>query len=143
MLETLKQWQLKRRMTRTIKDSFADHRGMAATVWPLLPASSPTERAQVARAAHQWLAAQLPYTATPYGISRYQIRIGYVQMEGTTRTFLSQDGFPPFNRAEAPGIFEQVHDHICTRDLAAFPQLTTLELYLLSYGDLLKPAFEE
>jgi hypothetical protein len=143
MLEGLRQWRTRRRIAKTATQSLADHRGVAAATWPLTATATAAERAAVAAAAEHWLAEQLPFTATPHGLSRYQIRLGYAAMDGITRTHLGIDGFPPFSRLDAPTAFAALHDKLYQRDLSQYPTLTTVEVYLLSYGDLLKPLYDE
>jgi hypothetical protein len=143
MLEGFKQWRLKRRILKTATESLAEHKGIAGKGWDATASMTPAARATLAQEVRTWLVEQLPYTATPHGLSRYHVALGYSCMHGQERTYLGQDPFTPFNRADALQTFDQVHEHICTINLTRFPTMTTLEAYLLSYGDLLKPLYDE
>ena len=141
MLEALKQWRLKRRMKQAITTAINDHRAIIAKGWTYTTATTSDDRARIADEAQAWLASQLPYAATPHGISRYAVSIGFAAMDGAHRTYLGQNQFPPFNRLEAMDAFEQVRSAIQALDLTTMPTITTLEVYMLSYGNALKNAF--
>ena len=86
-------------------DLAAAHKGYAAKVWPLTPATT-TERAHVTTEARAWLARQLSGTATPYGITLSVVGLGFVQMAGEQRTPLAKESLTIRERIEAPDIFD-------------------------------------
>ena len=143
MIHQLRQWWYRRRMIRGMAATLNNHQGFGARGWDASATMAFQARKALADDVLAWLRSQLPYTATPYGINRYQLHLGFAQMAGKQRTCLGHaEGFPAFNRLESGAIFEQLHQRLTTSDWTAMPTLTTLEVYLVSYGDLLKPMLD-
>ncbi|WP_110517901.1 hypothetical protein [Herpetosiphon llansteffanensis] len=143
MIHRLKQWWQRQRMIRSMTATLNNHQGFGARGWEASSTLSFAARTVLADEVLAWLRAQLPYTARPYGMNRYQLHLCFAQMAGQQRTFLADgEGFLAFNRLESVAIFEQLHQRLTTSDWTAMPSLTTLEVYLFSYGDLLKPMID-
>ncbi|MBM7844991.1 hypothetical protein [Herpetosiphon giganteus] len=142
MLRKLKQWWFLRRIEQSAKATINNHRGFSAKGWDVTPTLAFEPRQQIADAVQTWLHAELPYTATPYGIADYKVTLGYAHMDGAKRTYLGQEPLPRFERKAAIEAIAAIHAHIMAADWTTMPTLTTLEVYLLSYGDVLKPFFD-
>lgn len=142
MLHQLKQWWDRRRITKNVVATINNHQGFSGRSWDIAATMPSDARQLLADEVVTWFRAELPHTATPYGLGRYQIHLGYAHMAGTHRTFLGHHDFPAFNRLESPTILDQLYTHLMTHDWTLMPTLTTLEVYLLSYGDLFKPMID-
>ena len=139
MLDQLKHWWYRRRVQKSAMATINSHHGFSGKGWDVSPTMSPESRLAIATAVQTWLHAELPYTATPNGIAQYRVTLGYAHMNGTHRTYLGQEPLPMFERLDATAAIAQIHEHILAANWTTMPTLTTLEVYLLSYGDVLKP----
>lgn len=137
MFKRLQERVARRHMKRTMVATAATGNGMHVQVWPLME----SDHTQLGTAIQTWLWAQLPDTATPHGLSGYGITLMWVQMQGETRTWLGDHSIPTFQRLDAAASLDTLPQVVQQFNLP--PHATHLEVYLISFGDLVKPAFAD
>jgi len=140
MFKKVEEQLVRTHITRTILKTAAAGRGMKVQLWDLAEPRTPARDRALAAEIQTWLQAQLAGSATPHGLGGFGITLMWVRMDGAERTWLGDFSPPTFQRTDALAAFEALPQLLT--QCAIPPTATHLEVYLLSFGDLIKPAFD-
>ena len=98
------------------------------------------ELARITTEALAWLNDQVAYVATPYGWSQCRVLLALVDGRAAQRSLLWRDKVPAFSVPEREDGLERVRERLALVPWSSHATATTLEVYLLDVGRILRIA---